>query len=129
MKLDALKRMDESEIDELGRMYSIELAPCNSLEEKIEMIERRRSRGIIVRVLGIDFEIPIKRAHDKRISDIVGNLNATGMDSMEAITLLLGEAQTKMLVEACTDDDGVVDIDALALAFVKLFNSEKLKNY
>lgn len=129
MKREILECMSEGEIDELAKTYGIELAPCKTLEEKIDMLERRRSRSVIVPIFGMDFEIPIKRAHDKRISDIMNNPNGSDSDADEVFRLLLGDAQTRKLVDACTDDDGVVDIEAIGLAYVKLIYSEQLKNF
>ena len=43
--------------------------------------------------------------------------------------LLLGEEQKAELYAACTDEDGTVDVDALALAYVKIFTSDELKNF
>ena len=129
MRRETLERMTEGEIDELGKTYGIELAPCTTLEEKIDMIERRRSRSVFVTVFGIDFEIPIKRAHDKRIADIMNNPVVSETDADEVFRLLLGDAQTRKLVDACTDDDGTVDIEAIGLAYVKLVYSDQLKNF
>lgn len=129
MKRETLERMSEPEIDEYAKVLGIELAPCKTLEEKIDMIERRRERGVIVTVLGIDLDIPIKRVHDKRVADIISNPRATDEDTYEAMALILGDAQMRKLVEACTDEDGVVDSHALGLAFVKILTSDQLKNF
>lgn len=129
MKRSILERMSESEIDEYAKVLGVELAPCETLEEKIDMIERRRERCAVVSALGIDFEIPIKRVHDKRISDIITNPKATDEDTYKAMNLLLGDSQTRRLIDACTDDDGTIDSDALGLAFVKILTSKSLKNY
>ena len=41
---------------------------------------------------------------------------------------MLGDEQTAILVDACTDEDGTVDAVALGVAFVRLVTSEELKN-
>lgn len=129
MKRDALERMTESEIDDYAKVLGIELAPCETLKEKIDMIVRRRDRSAVISVFGIDFEIPIKRVHDQRVADIIYGKDSDDQDNYVAMELILGEAQTKKLVEACTDDDGVVDSHALGLAFIKIITDEKLKNF
>lgn len=129
MRRETLERMDEAEIDEYAKVLGIELAPCETLAEKVNMIERRRERGAIVTVLGMDFDIPIKRVHDKRVADLLGDPKATDEDTYTAMALILGDAQMRRLVEACTDEDGTVDTHALGLAFVKVITSEQLKNF
>lgn len=129
MKRETLERMSEIEIEEYGQVLGIELAPCKTLEEKIDMIERRRGRGAIVTILGMDFDIPIKRVSDKRVTDLLSNPRRTDEETYEAMNLLLGDAQTKRLIDACTDEDGTIDSHALGLAFVKIITSDQLKNF
>lgn len=129
MKRETLERMDERELDEYGKLLGVELAPCETLEEKLEMIERKRERAATVSALGIKFKIPMKRVHDKRISDIISSKNPSDEDMYTALELMLGGSQTKKLIDACTDDDGTVDSDALGLAFVKILTSDELKNF
>ena len=129
MRRDVLERMSEKEVDEYGETLGIELAPCVSLEEKVDMICRRRDRSVGVTLLGVEFEIPIKRVRDKRISDLILKPDASDEETYQAMELLLGENQMKRLLYLCTDDDGTVDADALGLAFVKLLYSEELKNF
>lgn len=129
MRRETLERMSEQEVDEYAKLLGIELAPCETLDDKLGMIERRRDRCAIVTALGIDFEIPIKRVHDKRIADILGSRKSTDEDTYRAMELLLGEGQTRRLIDACTDEDGTVDSDALGLAFVRILSSDSLKNF
>lgn len=42
---------------------------------------------------------------------------------------MLGDEQMTELERACTDEDGTVDIDAMALAVAKIITSQELKNF
>lgn len=129
MKREYLARMSADELEEYARALGIDLKPAKTKKQKLEMIERRRNRSARVFALGLDFEIPIKRAHDKRVTDLLSRPERTDEETMEAMTLLLGEEQVKMLIDACTETDGTIDSDALGISFVRILFSEELKNF
>ena len=74
-------------------------------------------------------EVPIKRIHDKRLSD---RINSAGSDDEQAEAImrdLLGEEQMSEVEKACTDEDGTVDVDAYGLVLASILTSEELKNF
>lgn len=129
MNKEFLARMSASELDEYGKVLGIEMAPAKTIEEKIDLIERRRERHVSICALGLDLSIPIKRAHDKRVIDLMEKQDRTDDETYEVMQLFLGEAQFGQLLNACTDEDGTIDINALGLVFVKIITSEELKNF
>lgn len=129
MNREYMARMSAAELDEYAKLLGIASSPAKTAEAKIKLIERRRERTASVRVLGIDLEIPIKRAHDKRVSDLMSKQSLTDAEMEEAMRLLLGDEQMGELAGACTDEDGTVDVNALGLAFAKVVTSEDLKNF
>lgn len=129
MNLNTLYGMTADELDEYAKVLGFSAKACKTAADKAAMIERRRSRTATVSVLGMDFDILIKRAHDKRVSDAMARVGSSDGAAEEALALLLGDEQMADLVEACTDDDGTVDVDAMGLAYVKIVTSDELKNF
>lgn len=129
MKPEILNKMSDAEINEYAASLGIELAPASNREDKVLLIESRRERSVTVTLLGIPFKVPIKAAYDQRIETLLTKRNRTDEDTFEAMRLMLGEAQTAVLVDACTDIDGTIDAAALGVAFVRLITSEELKNF
>ena len=129
MNPEYMARMSASELDEYGAALGIEMRPAKTKDDKRRLIERRRGRVAVVRALGIDFEIPVKRARDRRLSGLVGKPDATDADMESAMRLLLGDEQMAELAEACTEPDGTVDVDAMAAAYVRIVTSDELKNF
>ena len=82
-------------------------------------------------MLGMTLTVPVKRLHDKRVSDLMRNGHFPNEeDATKAMVLLLGEDQYMALVEHCTDDDGTVDVEAIGSVFFKLFYDDpELKNF
>lgn len=128
MRRECLERMGPDELDLYGRAVGADVSHASDPREKARLIERRRARTAVVRALGIDFEVPYKALHDKRVSDLLAERGRTDEQTDELIGLLLGEDQKGELYAACTDEDGTVDVDALAYAFVRLLTSDELKN-
>lgn len=129
MNPEYMERMSAKELDEYAKSCGIQVTRLKSKQDKIRVINERRERSVIVRALGIDFEIPIKRVHDKRLADLINKPNATDDDMAEAMLLLLGQEQLDELVRACTEEDGSVDVDAMAVAYVRIITSKELKNF
>jgi len=129
MKPEILNKMSDAEINEYAASLGIELAPASNREDKVLLIESRRERSVTVTLLGIPFKVPIKAAYDQRIETLLTKRDRTDEDTFEAMRLMLGEAQTAVLVDACTDIDGTIDAAALGVAFVRLITSEELKNF
>lgn len=129
MNAEYMERMSAKELDEYGEALGIEMRPAKSKADKIALIGRRRERSATVRALGIDFEVPVKRAHDKRVSELLGRDGRTDAETEEAMRLLLGDEQMEELAAACTEPDGTVDVNALGLAYVRILTSGELKNF
>ena len=129
MNNEYLARMSAKELDEYGATLGIVMKSAKSKSDKLELIGQKRERCATVRALGIDFEIPIKRAHDKRVNDLLSKDGRTDTEAEEAMRLLLGDEQLNELVCACTDEDGSIDVDAMGLAYVKILSSDELKNF
>lgn len=127
MNSDYMAKMSAEEMDELARFMGVSVVAAKSAESKARMIEERRSRVARVGVLGIEFEIPMKRVRDKRVSDLLDE--KTDAATEEAVRLLVGDGKFDELVAACTDDDGTVDVDAMGYAIAKIVCSDELKNY
>ena len=121
--------MTLEELDEYGKVVGVLVGPPSSAEDKMRLIERARERVATVRAVGLDLRITYKALHDKRASDLLAKPNRTDEETDEALGLVLGDDQKAELYAACTDEDGTVDVDALAIAYVKIFTSDELKNF
>ena len=129
MKPEVLNKMSDAEINEYAASLGIELAPASNREDKVLLIESRRERSVTVTLLGIPFKVPIKAAYDQRVETLLTKRDRTDEDTFEAMRLMLGEAQTAALVDACTDIDGTIDASALGVALVRLITSVELKHF
>lgn len=127
MNSDYMAKMSAEELDELARYMGVSIVAAKSAESKARMIQEKRSRVARVGVLGIEFEIPMKRVRDKRVSDLLEK--KTDASTEEAVRLLVGDDKFAELVGACTDEDGTVDVDAMGYAIAKIMCSDELKNY
>lgn len=128
MKRENIERMSDEELEQYARLLGVILDAAHTRDEKISLVERKREKRVTVTALGIDFDITIRRVRDKRVSDLLARGNRTDEETDEAIRLLLGDGQYQILLDAVTDDDGVVDVDAMGLAFVRIITADELKN-
>lgn len=128
MNKNSLTKMDEKELEAYASVLGFTLVKNGGVESMRESIERRRERTATIRALGIDFEVPIKRAHDKRVVRLISEAKSD-VDLEEGMRLLLGEEQYEMLVDACTEEDGTEDVDAMSYAIIVITRSEELKNF
>lgn len=127
MNKEAMARMSADELDEYGRVLGIEMRPAKTAAQKAALINAKRDRTATVTALGMQFEVPMKALSDKRVVDVLANVNRTDEDVYRTLGVMLGD-QMGELVDACTDEDGTVDSAALALAFVRIVTSDELKN-
>lgn len=128
MNREAMAMMSAKELDAYAKVLGIDLRGAKGAKRKAEVIAARRERCAEMTVLGIELEIPIRRAHDKRVSDLLGG-NRTDADMVEALGLLLGEEQFEAIEAACTEEDGVFDVEAFAYAAAAIIGSPELKNF
>ncbi len=128
MNREAMERMSAGELDAYARVLGIDLRGAKGSQRKIEVITRRRERCAEIRVLGLDLEVPVRRAHDRRVNELLSG-GRTDADMVEALGLLLGEEQFEALEAACTEEDGVFDVEAFAFAAATVLGSPDLKNF
>lgn len=128
MNREAMERMSAGELDAYARVLGIDLRGAKGSQRKIEVITRRRERCAEIRVLGLDLEVPVRRAHDRRVNELLSG-SRTDADMVEALGLLLGEEQFEAVEAACTEDDGVFDVEAFAYAAATVLGSPDLKNF
>ena len=125
---DSLTKMDEKELEAYASVLGFTLVKNGGAESMRESIERRRERTATVRALGIDFKIPIKRAHDKRVVRLINEAKSDA-DLEEGMRMLLGDDQYAELAAACVEEDGTEDVDAMSYAVIAITGSEELKNF
>lgn len=130
MKTEALKAMSLTDIDAYARVLGIDTTGKKTKEEKAELIERARQRVAEVDVLGVPCTVPIRRAHDVRLTRKLGKgSNLSDAEAWDIMRGLLGDEQADRVMDAATDDDGTVDSDAFGYAFWQLVGSQELKNF
>lgn len=129
MKREILLSLSAGELDEYARALGFDATGAKSAKAKVELIESRRERVAEVEVLGIAVRIPVKRLHDKRITDRLNGGAASDEEFEGLMRDLLGDDQMDAIVEHVTDEDGTVDIDALGLILAKAVRSDELKNF
>ena len=124
-----MARMSASELDEYAKALGITKLGHKTAKEKMEAIEKRRDKKAAIRVAGMELNVPLKVFHDKRVTDILQKPNPSEGDLEQVLERLLGEEQMNEVVEACTEDDGTFDVNALGYIFTKIITSPKLKNF
>ena len=129
MNREYLMKMDEDELESYAAILDIDLSKAKTHEAKVDLIERRRNRVATVEVMGMTFEVPIKRLHDKRISDLVEKRNPSNKELIQLITAIIGTDGVAQIEAACTDEDGTIDTDAYGLIISRLLNASELKNF
>lgn len=129
MKHEAMMDMSKTDLDEYGKALGIDVTGKKTVAAKVEAIEEQRGRTAEIDILGITVTIPIKRFHDKRVSDIYAKSPMTDDDANALFVMILGEKQAAKVAEQATDEDGTVDVDAMGYALAKLLTSEQLKNF
>lgn len=132
MNSNALANMTKDELNAyaatLGDAFGKTVSKL-AKDEKVEQIQRKRERVAVVRVLGLDLSIPVKkRMDDENYGNLLDKPNRTAEDVINAYKFLLGEEQFEELWNACTDDDGTFDTGAFAYAHSVIATNEELKN-
>lgn len=129
MNREYLMRMDDDELEAYASILGVDLGTTKTREARVNLIERRRARVATVEAMGMTFDVPVKRLHDKRVSDLTERRNPTNAEMVELIGAILGEEQVARIEEACTDEDGTVDTDAYGLLISRILTSDELKNF
>lgn len=128
MRKEILEQMSDAEIKEYAQTLGISSKELRKSSDKAKLVHNRWERTVEITIFGEIFEVKAKAVKDKRFVDIVTSKNPTDEQMAEALLVLLGEEQTKKLYDLCTDEDGTVDISAVALGFVSIVNNSELKN-
>lgn len=130
MRPEYLKQMSREELDQYAAIANYDLGKARSVDAKVSAIQEAREHVATVRVLGgLEVSIPIRRMHDKRLSDLLGKRGKLSDEDIETLFVgLVGDDQAKAIEERCTDDDGIVDVDAYSLAIAQVLRAQSAKN-
>lgn len=120
--------MSSDELDEYASVIGASVSGMDSIAEKVSAIESRRERTHEISLFGTLFVIPVRNIRDKRFQDAARGILTDG-DAEIAARLALGDEQWEKLIVLATDEDGVVDIDALGMAVARILSNPELKNY
>lgn len=129
MKTEQMMKMTPEDLDAYARLLGFSVKGLGTAEEKAEAIRERRSRCVKLRLIGVDVTVPIRRMHDKRVTDLLAKEDKTDAETEGMARLIVGDDAWDELVEAATDEDGTIDNEALTLAVVQVVYSPKLKNF
>lgn len=129
MNREQMLRMSPAELDGYARAMGFSVRGAKTAEQKAALIEERRGRVAEVQLLGVTVAVPIKRLHDKRVTDLLAKGDRTDEETERVARMIVGDEQWEAVVAAATEDDGTVDNDALGYAIVALLTSRDLKNY
>lgn len=129
MRKETLLSLSGAEIDRYAEVLGIDTTKLKAKAAKVERIEKARQRTADIEAMGLTLTVPIKKMHDKRITDrmSVGRLSDSQLDAL--MTDLLGEEQVAKVYEHCTDEDGTIDVEAVALVYTTIISSDELKNF
>lgn len=131
MKHEYLLELDGRTLDTYAKMYDIDVSEAPTKAKKVELIEKRLAHVAHIDVLGLTVSIPIRRLNDTRVTSLVSRLGMPGMTNEqcdELLVLLVGKEQHDRIIERCTDEDGIIDQNAFALAITEIVTSDQLKN-
>lgn len=121
--------MSEAELDEYARVLGVGLGKVRGQAAKVDAICERRARVARIDVLGITIEVPVRALHDKRVTDRLDGRPKSDAELEEILRDIVGDAQMAAIEERCTDEDGVVDVEAYGLALSRIVTSKDLKNF
>lgn len=129
MNKEAMQNMTVRELEDYANSLGFTLKAATDKADKIDLLERKRARAATVSVLGLELSIEVKRFRSSKFADVINDRDRTAAKLCDAFAGLLGEEQYAKLIDACTEDDGEVDEDALAFAFATIIKSDELKKY
>lgn len=122
-----LERMSADELERYANTMGFSVLSAKGDDAKRDLIISKRERCAELTVLGVELSIPMKRTMDQRIIDEVNKGSDDGY--ARAINLILGDEQYERLIDACTEDDGLLDTAALGYAATEIMTSDALKNF
>lgn len=121
--------MSASELDAYARVMGFSVRGAKTAEQKAALIEERRAHVAEITLLGVPVSVPVKRLHDKRVTDLASMEDRSDEETVRMARLIVGDEAWDAIVAAATEEDGTVDNDALGYAISELVYSPKLKNY
>ena len=129
MNTDYMRKMSADELEAYAKHMGFTLAAGRTIDDKIAIIEAKRSREVGLTLLGVPVSVPIKRLYDKRVTDLLAKKKRTDDETMAMFRLIVGDEACDEVVAAATEDDGTVDNNALGYAIAALVTDRDLKNY
>lgn len=130
MNKETMQNMTAEELEGYAQSMGFTLRACKDKSDKIALIQRKRARAVTIEVLGLELSVEVRKFRGSKFSDVVNKRDRTSAELMDAFRGLLGDTQYESLLAACAEEDGEgVDEDALAYAFVRILQSDELKNY
>lgn len=122
-----LEMMDPKELEAYAQVLGFSTKAGKEAVDKRGIIRNRRERVASITVLGIDLEVQVKRLHDKRVVELINSRDDEDLE--RGMRLLLGDEQYAAVAEACVEDDGTVDVDAMAYAVIAITGNRDVKNF
>ena len=129
MRHEVLMEMSLEQLDQYGQACGIDVTGKRTRAQKVALIEERRGRVADIEAVGMTLHVPVRRLHDKRVTDLLSRGQLSEAEADALMRGLLGDEQFEALIEHCTDEDGVVDVEAVGLAFASVAYGPELKNY
>lgn len=129
MRHEAMMGMSLEQLDQYAQACGIDVTGRKTKAQKVAFIEERRERVADIDAVGMTLHVPVRTLHDKVLNGMLSRGNLSEQEVDWVMTSLLGEDQYRALIEHCTEDDGLVDLEAVGLAFSTVIRSEELKNF
>lgn len=129
MDTSIFDNMSAKELDLYARAMELDCSKLKGVKAKREFIKQHLTKQADIKIFGNVYTVPVKRLHDKRVSDLLNGKNLTDDKLFEAMRLVLGDEQFDDIYAHCTEDDGLVNMASLTYAYLSVFENEELKNF
>lgn len=129
MRKEVLETLSASELEGYAAVIGVDVSNVKTKKARIARIVEARERTADINALGMTLTVPIKRLHDKRVTDRLNGGVVDDEELMEIMAAILGEDQLAAIEAHCTDEDGTVDVDAYGVILAAVINSDELKNF
>lgn len=129
MRKEVLETLSASELEGYAAVIGVDVSNVKTKKARIARIVEARERTADINALGMTLTVPIKRLHDKRVTDRLNGGIVGDEELMKIMTAILGEDQLAKIEAHCTDEDGTVDVDAYGVILAAVINSDELKNF
>lgn len=129
MDTSIFDNMGAKELDLYARAMELDCSKLKGVKAKREFVKQHLTKQADIKIFGKVYTVPVKRLHDKRVSDLLNGKNLTDDKLFEAMRLVLGDEQFDDIYAHCTEDDGLVNMASLTYAYLSVFENEELKNF